>query len=412
MQKRPQQRSYPYINGLYLLLRTTELVRVDRTGKKARLVPNGEVMASWRGLNPTERYFTLLEAWLVHARQGTIALPGRREGAIFLDFSSVWFSVRDRGLKVQPNNEYSFSGDNGYQSALMDLFGLLEVEHGRPREGKPWAPLRVKRRPFGDAVAEFLSDFQWHEFVGDTEDGEEGPDDEAWDEEDDWEDEDEEEKVEGQPDGEEDGEDGLSEEGSQPSGGRDLVTVFGRLQPVFQPFFPEWRNNLVIPPPELRDGVYVFKVTLGNAQRWIAAPALSDLDQLADTILLSVDFDDEHLWYFELTDRRGAPVQADGPRFAARYSPDSNSLDSPLGELPLVCGEEITFFYDYGDSWHFDMVLERIDPPDASLTKPKLLEAKGKAPLQYGDWGGGDWEEGGGEEEDDEAELGDCRGGG
>jgi hypothetical protein len=61
--KRPQQKSYPYINGLYLLLRASGLSQVKHLGKKQTLVLDETVLQSWTKLNPTERYFTLLEAW-------------------------------------------------------------------------------------------------------------------------------------------------------------------------------------------------------------------------------------------------------------------------------------------------------------------------------------------------------------
>jgi hypothetical protein len=63
--KRPQQKSYPHINGLYLLLRASGLSLVEVEGKQPLLTLDQEALASWRGLNATERYFTLLEAWLV-----------------------------------------------------------------------------------------------------------------------------------------------------------------------------------------------------------------------------------------------------------------------------------------------------------------------------------------------------------
>src|SRR5215211_7202618 len=63
--KRPQQKSYPHINGLYLLLRASGLSLVEVEGKQPLLTLDQEALASWRGLNPTERYFTLLETWLV-----------------------------------------------------------------------------------------------------------------------------------------------------------------------------------------------------------------------------------------------------------------------------------------------------------------------------------------------------------
>src|SRR5262245_57577511 len=66
--KRPQLRSHPVLQGLHLLLRSTGLVRVEGSGEKARLVLHAPTSFVWVHLNPTERYFTLLEAWLMFGR--------------------------------------------------------------------------------------------------------------------------------------------------------------------------------------------------------------------------------------------------------------------------------------------------------------------------------------------------------
>lgn len=66
--KRPQQRSYPHINALYLLLRASGLTDIEGSGTKWRMVVDPAVLDSWQGLNPSERYFTLLETWLLRGR--------------------------------------------------------------------------------------------------------------------------------------------------------------------------------------------------------------------------------------------------------------------------------------------------------------------------------------------------------
>jgi len=68
--KRPQQRSYPNLDGLYLVGRASGLLQARGSGAKGRLVVDEAVRDAWDGLNATERYFTLLEAWLLHAPQG------------------------------------------------------------------------------------------------------------------------------------------------------------------------------------------------------------------------------------------------------------------------------------------------------------------------------------------------------
>src|SRR5438046_2376443 len=74
--KRPQLRSHPYLQGLHLLLRATGLTRVEGAGSKARLTLDPTVRAVWDGLNPTERYFALLEAWLLVGRPEMVGERG------------------------------------------------------------------------------------------------------------------------------------------------------------------------------------------------------------------------------------------------------------------------------------------------------------------------------------------------
>ena len=63
--KRPVQKSYPYIHGLYFLLRASGLSQLITKGKKSKLVLDPKFLQIWQNLNPTEQYFTLLESWLV-----------------------------------------------------------------------------------------------------------------------------------------------------------------------------------------------------------------------------------------------------------------------------------------------------------------------------------------------------------
>ncbi|QTA85247.1 hypothetical protein [Desulfonema magnum] len=66
--KRPMQKAYPHINGLYLLVRASGLARVEGVGAKKRLVLDSDIHNSWKKLNLTERYFTLAESWLIRGK--------------------------------------------------------------------------------------------------------------------------------------------------------------------------------------------------------------------------------------------------------------------------------------------------------------------------------------------------------
>jgi hypothetical protein len=260
--KRPQQKSYPYINGLYLLLRASRLSQVKHLGKKQTLVLDETVLQSWTKLNPTERYFTLLEAWMILGNEEILGERYDPTGNLFkcLHF---WAMIPDKGLKIAKytdQNEFSYY-PGIHNIALLDLFGFLSVQSGKPEAGKGWRITRLQRLPFGDAMLRLLfAIYGKKSFV--------------------WE--------------------------SQSN----VNVAFGELQTHFQPFFPKWENNLVFTSSsEFTEGIYVFKVSLAKAWRRIAIPAKLELDWLSDSILDAFDFDKDHLYQFRYKDRFGRSGQ-------------------------------------------------------------------------------------------------------
>jgi hypothetical protein len=110
-----------------------------------------------------------------------------------------------------------------------------------------------------------------------------------------------------------------------------------------------------------------------------------DLDDLAMAILDAFDFDDDHLYCFELPDRRGRTL-----RIACGFEEDADvhTEDVRLGDVPLAVGGTMTFVFDYGDNWRFTVKLESVDAKKSKLNKPKVVAKGGKAPAQYNweDW--------------------------
>ena len=51
-----------------------------------------------------------------------------------------------------------------------------------------------------------------------------------------------------------------------------------------------------------------------------------------------------------------------------------------IGDVPLRPGASITYLYDFGDRWTFDVRLERIAPVDRAMRKARILETHGEAP--------------------------------
>jgi hypothetical protein len=338
--KRPQQKSYPYINGLYLLLRASGLSHVKHVGKKQILVLDEALLQSWTKLNPTERYFTLLEAWMIWGHEEILGERYDPTGNLFKCLR-FWSRIPDKGLtfaKYTDQNDLAYS-PGIYNIALLDLFGFVSVKSGKAEAGKGWRITRVQRLPFGDAMLQLLFAI-------------------------------------------------YGKKGFVWAAQSNVNVTFGELQTDFNPLFPEWKNNLVLTQSEFSEGIYVFKVSLGKAWRRIAIPAKLKLDWLSNSILDAFDFENDHLYEFRYKDRFGRSGQVSHPY--CENSPSTAQVR--VGELPLQPGDRMIFLFDFGDNWEFDVLLEEIQPPSAKIKKPKILEMQGEAPKQYWDEEE-DWEE-------------------
>jgi hypothetical protein len=169
--KRPQQRSYPNLDGLYLVGRASGLLKPRGTGAKARLVVDETVRGSWDGLNAAERYFNLLEAWLVHARPEVLGTGRRSSQDGLFECMILWQSVPKGGLRpgqdrrsgrYPPGIETEF-----LHLALMDLFTYtgrlgesVRVLHPYCEEAPSTGDVRLRDLPLAEGEAmEFLYDF-------------------------------------------------------------------------------------------------------------------------------------------------------------------------------------------------------------------------------------------------------------
>jgi Plasmid pRiA4b ORF-3-like protein len=342
--KRPQLKSHPYLQGLHLLLRASGLSHVEGAGA-ARLMVDPAMLVQWEQLNPTEQYFNLLEAWLRFGRPEMIGSDRSIGDEMASRCLQAWQSIPEQGEQFdtrKPTEVYLHGiSRDFYQLALMDLFGLIEVElPGRPV--MPWCPAGVKRIPFGDAVFSVLYP-EVYPFM----------------------------KSRLAVDDDEQEDDEVSE------GPR-----FGAWQPLFQPYFPEWRQNLEFPDEEPREGTCVFRVSYGKVWRLIALPADDTLDDLLHWVLRSFKFDRDHLCAFTYRNRMGATVRVNDSQTGEWPTTD----DFEVGTLPLEPGQSMELLYDFGDHWEFTITLDRVEPPGARIKAPGILESHGKAPRQYPRW--------------------------
>ncbi len=349
--KRPIQKSFPNVNGLYLLLRTTRVAKIDLENNKYRIVPNEDVLKSWRSLNPVEKYFTLLEAWWFRGSLEIIGESdtGRYNGPLFRWKKFDEYTSGKDIVTIQ--NDADFSGYLRYLPgrlflSLLNLFGFIDLEYGDPEPGKGCNLLSIRKNSLGKAFLIFLTDGR---FVS-------------------------------------------PEKGFHiifPSRIDDENEPFGKLQNRFSPYFKDWKNNLVSPEQEIKEGVFVLNVSLGRAKRTFAFPGDLTFDFLAETILNHFDFDFDHLYKFIYENDIGKRSFINHP-----YMEDPPLADeTPIKEVFRTPGQIVLFLYDFGDNWEFIVKLEEIGDIDPDLKKPKLLQKTGKAPDQYPDWDDDDFDD-------------------
>jgi hypothetical protein len=106
-------------------------------------------------------------------------------------------------------------------------------------------------------------------------------------------------------------------------------------------------------------------------------------EDLCQTILEAFDFDFDHLYQFQFKDRYGLRQNINHP-FVENEPPCTD--DIRIGEAMIQPATPMTFLYDFGDNWQFDVTLERIDPVDKNLKEPKIIKAHGEPPEQYRRW--------------------------
>jgi len=227
----------------------------------------------------------------------------------FRGWIDLFGRISKKGFQVSGSKdaEYSLRYILGWHNlALLEMFGLIMIQHGSPEEGKGWQIERIDRTAFGEALLALL----YTRFFG---------------------------------------------------GGKYVVKLekkgkvpAGVLQPVLQPYFTDWKNSLSIPDWAFREGTHIFKVSLGRISLRIAIPADKTLDSLASIILDTIKFDYDHLYHFQYENRFGIVERVNHPFIDEGPWAD----EVRVGDLPLRVGQRMTYLYDFGDNWEFDVTLE------------------------------------------------------
>jgi hypothetical protein len=214
----------------------------------------------------------------------------------------------------------------------MKLFGLIEASYGKPAEGKGWRVKSIKQTAWGKELLQVaFKGWTFPEMIWDN--------DQAVD------------------------------------------IQFGQLQPALQPYFPQWQKIIELPKIESSTGVCIFKVSWHQIWRRIAISSDMTLWDLSQLILLSYDFDCDHLDMFSYKNQLGRTVQVVHP-----YMNESPSTDEvKIADLPLAVGSVMEYLFDFGDNWEFHLQLEEIKL-DRRSDYGEIIASEGKAPEQYPDW--------------------------
>ena len=202
--KRPQQKSYPYIHGLYLLVRGLGIAGPVREGKKSKLMINQDLLKKWQELNLTEQYLILLEVgvfWI------SIDYGGM---ASFLSTFNTWMRLPQKKVKITKKNAGKYNLEHLEtltNLAILDLFGLVKLESGKPSVGKGWRINTIEKSSFGEGIMKVLI---WVF---------------------------------------------MSKESSFKSDSNDFYNnplTYGKLQPLLQEYFPKYQHNFTISEPKKR----------------------------------------------------------------------------------------------------------------------------------------------------------------
>jgi hypothetical protein len=135
--------------------------------------------------------------------------------------------------------------------------------------------------------------------------------------------------------------------------------------------------------PDNIEGNFVFKVSLSSRiWRKIKLSHKHTLYDMHMEIQEAFNFDNDHLYTFYM----------DGKRSRKNYFNSDMCSDGPfvhqavIGELGLYIGKRILYLFDYGDMWQFNVNLVEILNDEKEISVPRVIESKGEAPEQYGDF--------------------------
>ncbi len=329
---RPAQKTYPNVNGIYLLLRAMGILRFKVSKKEIAMEINEELLKNWQSLNATEQYFMLLEFWLIHSnpRETIEGFNDRPIITLISFFTRERFSLDDTISELDYAPEY-------YNLALCEMFGFVDIFAMKPKDKNRWNIVDVKVKPLVKKILP-LAIMENREIVSMLFD----------------------------------------------------PPKLGFFQKVFQPHFREYKNILEYPKETTTEGVYRLKISLGRVYRTIEINADTNFESLAIAILEQFNFDCDHLYEFKFSDNFGKNIAIKHAEMSEDGDDDLWVDEYCLKNLPLQELESFKFIFDFGDWWEFDILIEKIDK-GREIDSIELIKSHGEAPEQYPDYDDEDW---------------------
>jgi len=329
--ERPQLRSYPNVEGLYLTLRASGMALIQGGGDKAHLTIDPAKLERWNALTFLERYLNLFAIWVLLSSDDMIGDRGR---SALENLQWTWHGRRETVYKV-PGNAYMANGI-GRGINMFAMFGMLEITSGPSKRGQGWWPRKIVQTDFGEA---FHAAIRQAIMANDMA------------------------LILQRP----------------PAKGPGAVEYLRRL---WAELFPGWQQLLLSDdPPEIMDGTWLFKVSLPDAWRRLSVPCDLTLADFAPAICQAFSFDFDHLYAFTYRERTGAVVTVCDHREPNEDIPADEVL---VGRLPIQAGDTVQFVYDFGDNWRFTIKAESLLPKTSKAIR--VVKKEGQAPRQYEDW--------------------------
>lgn len=333
--KREQQISYPHISALYLLSRSLGLIQIIQNKSKRFLTVDTEMIIKWNKFNEIEQYFGLMQMWFFHCDERLI-LRGRHN-KFRGPFDSAYQFVKDnvkKPLEIRSKEEHRWVvyHPNLYNLALLEMFGLVNIKDNEESFEKSWTISSISVSDFGKRWVQLLEKTNYKELILQLL---------------------------------------LDEDGS--------AGVMEAFHQKLAPYFPQWKACIELKKKTTDLGLHFFNVSLSKKiWRKISIQGSQSLDDLASLVLDAFDFDNDHLSQFTYTDRSGALKTINDCR--AEAPPYSHEVN--VGDIDILPGDCVEFLFDFGDSWLFQIQLEKIDHHFKD-GKSMVIESFGESPKQY-----------------------------